>query len=79
MPRDPEEKARFRGNDTAYAEGWERIFGKKPTTTNDELKEQNESTIETERETRNDVTSNVEGVDLRHAHEDVDSSRSDYA
>lgn len=27
--RDPDEKARFRGNDKAYEEGYERIFGKK--------------------------------------------------
>jgi hypothetical protein len=27
--RDPDEKARFRGDDKAYSEGWDRIWGKK--------------------------------------------------
>ena len=57
--RDPEEKARFRGNDKAYGEGWDRIFGNK--------KDANEN--ETTKTT--DASDNSEGTKLRHNSEDA--------
>lgn len=56
--RDPEEKARFRGNDKAYSEGWDRIFGKK---------EQNEN----KETTRTSTSDSTEGTELRHNSEDA--------
>ncbi len=47
MARDPEEKARFRGNDKAYAEGWDRIFGKKNS---EQVQEDLEKSEEKEKE-----------------------------
>lgn len=59
MPRDPDEKARFRGNDKAYEEGWDRIFGNKTK------KENNEQ--ESERPAGDDVALHVEGNNVRHS------------
>ena len=47
MASDPEEKARFRGNDKAYSEGWDRIFGKKNS---EQVQEDLEKSEETEKE-----------------------------
>ena len=55
--RDPEEKARFRGNDKAYGEGWDRIFGKK---------EQHEKET-----TTTNASDNTEGTELRHNSENA--------
>ena len=43
MARDTDEKARFRGDDKAYAEGWERIFGKKEEPKEEIEKEEDET------------------------------------
>ena len=70
MPRDPEEKARFRGNDALYQQNWDHIFGKK--------KEQNEE-APNGNETRSDGTLHVEGQHSGHSVEDVDRSCADNA
>lgn len=46
--RDPEEKARFRGDDKAYSEGWERIFGKKESIKTEKEDEENNTNASTD-------------------------------
>ena len=60
MPRDPEEKARFRGNDALYKENWDHIFNKKE-------KKDEEAQVDRS-ETGSDGSRDVQRDDGGHSH-----------
>ena len=89
MPRSHEELARFRGNDLAYCEGWESVFGK------NKKKDYFDCGItnclgcpecmgiiwekEQNEEPKNVTTDNTSGGELRHSDKDDDRICSEHA